>query len=65
MPFIICSFLIVFFFEARWLLKNKRKKETAIYIVFSAAAVLFGLYLVFFPDYTDFSKIMLDLFGVK
>lgn len=65
MLFIICSILVVFFFEARWLFKNKRKKEAAIYLVFSALAVFFGLYIMFFPDYTDFSKIMLGIFGIK
>jgi uncharacterized membrane protein HdeD (DUF308 family) len=62
---ILCIFLIVSVFELIHLFKKKEKKEAAVYIVFSALALLLAVFLMLKPDYSSFTKIILGLAGIK
>lgn len=57
--------LVVFLFEARYLIKQKQKKEAGLYIVLSLLALSLGAILMLVPEYPSFSKMVLDLFGAR
>ena len=65
MLLVLCIFFIVSFFEIRHLLKIKEKKETLLYVVFSAAAVFVAVFLMLTPDYNSFADIMFKLFNIS
>jgi uncharacterized membrane protein HdeD (DUF308 family) len=56
---------LISFFEIRSLFKKQEKKEAALFIVLGTLAVFLGVFLLLSPGYTSFSKIMLDMFGVR
>lgn len=65
MPIMLCAFLLISFFEVRSLLKKQEKKEAVLFIVLGTLAVFTGVFLILSPGYTSFSKLMLDLFGIR
>ena len=58
-------YIIASFFEVRYLIKHKEKKEAAIYLCIVAAALALFVYLALNPIFTSFSTLMLRLFGVE
>jgi hypothetical protein len=65
MIYILCIFIIISFFEVRFLVNNKEKKEMAIYIILTAIVIFLSVYMMLFPDYIGFSKMILDLFHAQ
>jgi multisubunit Na+/H+ antiporter MnhB subunit len=60
----LCAFVLLSFFEIRSLFKRKEKTEAVLFIIIGALAVSLGVFLLMTPDFTSFSKIMLDLFNI-
>lgn len=62
---VLCAFLVASFFELKALFKSKEKKEAAVYIVISVAAVSLAAFLMLAPDHTSFADMILRLFNIS